>query len=220
LTFSSGPISRNNPPCLTHGEYAAPISHQHNFRGIVEAAENIIFTVSGLGTTSYSRCPNGYEYNFKGIVQVLEDLNTTISGIVGGGSGTGGNTNIIVGPSGGTTPDEGNLWFDTNQGRLFVYAENDWFQTNADAIALFGDTPPSPSGLSAPPRDGSLWFNTNTGSLFVYEEESAAWYESSSTKLLQLGPDEPVGLIVGETWGDTTTNTLRVWNGSTWQALA
>jgi len=41
------------------------------------------------------------------------------------------------------------MWFDTNQGRLFVYAsgngvENpDWYQTNAEAIALKSEVPPS-----------------------------------------------------------------------------
>ena len=220
MTFASGPINRNNPPCLTHGAYGAPVSHQHNFRGIVEAVEDIIYTVSGLGTTSYSRCPYGYEYNFKGIVQVLEDLNTTISGIIGGsGTGGGGNTNIIVGPSGDVDPEIGNLWFDTNQGRLFVYAENDWFQTNAEALALMSDTPPSPSGLQAPPRDGSLWYNTNVGNLFVFDEETAAWYETGTTKLIQYGTEEPVGLVQGEVWADLGTNKLRIWNGTVWQAL-
>ncbi|HAW77690.1 MAG TPA: hypothetical protein DCW74_18390 [Alteromonas australica] len=218
MTFSQGPIERNNPPCPTHGAYAAPIKHQHNFRGIVEAVEDIIFTVSGLGTTSYSRCADGYEYNFKGIVQVLEDLNTSISGIIAGSGGDGTNT-IIVGPSGVVNPSSGNLWFDTNQGRLFVWASDNWYQTNAEAIALFSDTPPSPSGLQAPPRDGSLWYNTNTGSLFVYEESTAGWYEASSTKLIQFGPEEPVGLVVGEPWADTANNVLKIWNGTTWAAI-
>ena len=179
--------------------------------------------MSGVGTTSYSRCAHGYEYNFKGIVAALEDLNTTTSGIIaGGGGGDGkGNCNLTIGGSGIVDPDSdvNNLWFDENQGRLFVWAEDNWYQCNAEALALMSDTPPAPSGLQAPPRDGSLWFNTAVGNFFVYDEASAAWYEGSSTRLLQFGPDEPVGLVVGETWGDTSTNTLRVWNGSTWQAL-
>ena len=222
MTFSQGPICRNNPPCPTHGAYAAPIRHQHNFRGIVEAALDIIETVSGLGTTSYSRCAAGYEWNFKGIVQVLEDLNVSISGIQAGGGGDGkGNCNLVIGGSGivDSDPDVNNLWFDENQGRLFVWAADNWYQTNAEALALMSDTPPTASGLQAPPRDGSLWFNTVVGNLFVYDESTGAWYENATTKLIQYGTEEPVGLVQGEVWADLGTNVLRIWNGTTWQAL-
>ena len=75
----------NVPPCLTHGSLPRAL-HSESFEGIVTVIEEIIATVSGVGTTSYSRCPYGYPWNFEGVVRALEDLNTSISGIAGGGA--------------------------------------------------------------------------------------------------------------------------------------
>jgi hypothetical protein len=175
----------NNPPCPVHGTLPRAL-HEHNFSGIVTVIENIIDTISGVGTISYTRCPYGYPWNFEGVVRALEDLNASISGIapgVVGGSGiyiteSGGvsvvNADYGVITSGGLgagtnvtftyVPGQNRyqhggcsqrlllvavnvqdtlhllvskvlLWYDTNQGRLFVYASGDWYQTNADALA-------------------------------------------------------------------------------------
>jgi hypothetical protein len=67
----------NSPPCPTHGVLPRAL-HAESFEGIVTVIEEIITTVSGLGTVSYSRCPYGYPWNFEGAVRALEDLNTTI----------------------------------------------------------------------------------------------------------------------------------------------
>jgi len=78
-------------PCTTHGSTYRAL-HEQNFRGVVEVIEQILLTVSGVGTTSYSKCAAGYPWNFEGVVRALEDLNTSISGITSndyvlGGSG-------------------------------------------------------------------------------------------------------------------------------------
>ena len=87
----------NVPSCPTHGSLPRSL-HSENFEGIVTVVSNLIETVSGVGTVSYSRCPYGYPSNFEGVVRVLEDLNTTVSGIQGGGGG--GSASGIVGGSG------------------------------------------------------------------------------------------------------------------------
>jgi hypothetical protein len=83
----------NTPPCPTHGALPRAL-HAESFEGIVTVIEEIINTVSGVGTVSYSTCPYGYPWNFEGVVRALEDLNTTISGIQTGG---GGSSNILPG---------------------------------------------------------------------------------------------------------------------------
>ena len=83
----------NVPDCPTHGSIPRAL-HSENFEGIVTVVEELIETVSGVGTTSYSRCPYGYPYNFEGVVRALEDLNTSISGVQGGGGGI---ANILAG---------------------------------------------------------------------------------------------------------------------------
>lgn len=120
----------------------------------------------------------------------------------------------------------GSLWFDTNEGRLFVYASGNgvtspaWYQTNTDAIALKGELPPSGTGLNAPPRDGSLWFNTLMGNLFVYDASSSGWYETGPSRSFAYGTSQPASTsIPGAGWLDATVNRLKVWNGSTWSDI-
>lgn len=284
----------NVPACPTHGSIPRAL-HSENFEGIVTVIENIIETVSGVGTVSYSRCPYGYPWNFEGVVRALEDLNTSISGIQGGGAGdiaagsgiyftTSGTATVInatvidasgitftagsgiylsdagtrinlnalgegtvsitysgdialikgTGGGGGGASvtvsgepaagyDTGSLWFDTNEGRLFVYASGGsvsdpaWYQTNAEGIALMSDVPPSGTGSNAPPRQGSIWFNTLMGSLFVYDAVSSGWYEASSQRAFAYGSAAPSSLSApGAGWYDTSSNVLKVWNGTAW----
>jgi len=286
----------NSPPCPTHGTFPRAL-HSESFEGIVTVIEELIATVSGVGTTSYSRCPYGYPWNFEGVVRALEDLNTSISGISGGGgadiaagsgiyftsSGTytvinatvtsasgitytagsgiylsdggtkfnlyadgegsvtisysgdlalisgsaagggGGGASVTVSGAPGTNYSAGALWFDTNEGRLFVYASGNgieepaWYQTNAEAIALKSEIAPSGTGENSPPRDGSIWFNTLMGSLFVYDATTSGWYETGPSRSFAYGPAAPASTSTqGAGWFDTTTNRLKVWDGSAW----
>lgn len=281
----------NVPACPTHGSFPRAL-HSENFEGIVTVIEEIIETISGVGTISYSRCPYGYSANFDGVVRALEDLNVSISGIQGGAaSGIVGGSGIYISQSGdfqvinatvlsasgltitagsgiylsdagtkinlsaqgeggvsvsysgsvavisgivpgapsvvvsgdpGTDYQVGNLWFDTNQGRLFIYASGNgisepaWYQTNAEALALKGDLPPSGTGLNAPPRDGAIWYNTLMGSLFVYDATSSGWYETGPSRTVAFGTAAPAPSVEGAGWYDESTSSLKIWNGTGW----
>jgi hypothetical protein len=287
----------NVPACPTHGARPRAL-HSESFEGIVTVIEELIGTVSGVGTVSYSRCPYGYPFNFEGVVRALEDLNTSISGISGGGGGAdiaagsgiyfttsgtatvinatvtsasgltisagsgiylsdagtrinldaigdgsvtvlysgttavisgtdtqgggGGGASVTVSDAPEAGYSTGSLWFDTNEGRLFVYAsggavsEPAWYQTNAEAIALKGEVPPSGTGLNAPPRDGSIWFNNLMGSLFVYDAATSGWYETGPSRSFAYGPAAPAPSTEGAGWYSTTDNALKVWDGTNW----
>jgi hypothetical protein len=62
--------------------------YSQSFEGIITVITDIIGTVSGVGTTSFTLSPEGYPSNFGGVVSALSDLNSTISGISGGGGGS------------------------------------------------------------------------------------------------------------------------------------
>lgn len=297
----------NVPACPTHGSEPRAL-HAHNFAGIVQVIDQLISTVSGVGTTSYSRCPYGYPWNFEGVVRALEDLNTSISGITAGGGGTadiqagsgiyfsssgtatvinatvtsasgliytagsglylvggtefnvnydqvfqgavsghvlgegsntviysgnaviisgtdtqgGGGSTVVVSGAPGDSYAAGSLWYDTNQGRLFVYASGngvtspDWYQTNAEALAYKSELPPSGSSTGAPARDGSLWFNSLLGSLFVYDATTSGWYETGPSRGISYSPAAPAPSTDGAVWIDSDTVEINVWNGATW----
>ena len=252
--------------------------HTANFGGIVSALVECLYTVSGVGTSSFTIDPSGYASNFEGIVQCIEDLNFTLSGLFANSivivSGIVGGSGIYVTPSGGTSvinvnypnvfqnsvsghvigqgtvgvsysgnsvvisgkagasvavsgsPNSscavGDLWFDTNQGRLFVYASGgsvsnpDWYQTNAEALANISQYPPSGTGLNAPVRDGVLWFNTLLGTLFIYDATSSGWYETQRNATAAYGAAASAPDSLGSLWYDTVNPDLRIWNGTTW----
>jgi hypothetical protein len=258
--------------------------NEPNFGGIVSALTECIYTISGVGTTTFTLDPSGYASNFEGIVQCIEDLNFTLSGIVaGGGGGTasgvaggsgiyivqsgeynvinvnyddvfynsvsghlvgdgtvtvlysgttatisgapsaggGGGATVVVSGAPGADYNAGALWFDTNEGRLFIYASGngvaspDWYQTNAEGIAQISEYPPSGTGENAPPRDGSLWFNTLYGALFIYDAVSSGWYETSQTGAA-YGAASPAPGQQGDLWYDSDGTRLLIWNGSEW----
>lgn len=145
-----------------------------------------------------------------------------ISGTDTQGGGGGGGASVTVSGAPGAGYSTGSLWFDTNEGRLFVYASGGsviqpaWYQTNAEAIASKGEAPPSGAGLNAPPRDGSIWFNTLMGSLFVYDAVTSGWYETGPSRSFAYGPAAPPPSTQGAGWYDSANSHLRVWDGSQW----
>lgn len=162
-----------------------------------------------------------------GSVTILYSGSTAvISGTDTQGGGGGGGSAVIVSGAPGSSYSTGSLWYDTNEGRLFVYASGaevsnpDWYQTNAEAIALKSDTPPSGTGENSPPRDGSIWYNTLMGSLFVYDMTTSGWYETGPERSFAYGPAAPAPSTEGAGWLDTNTNVLKVWNGSSWESIS
>ena len=168
--------------------------------------------VSGITNTVLSGTNTDVTYS--GIYTVVSSTAT------GGG---GGGASVTVSGSPGNSYTTGDLWFDTNQGRLFVYAsggavsEPAWYQTNAETIVNKGELPPSGTGLNAPPRDGSIWYNTLMGNLFIYDATSSGWYESGPSRSFAYGAAAPPATSTeGAGWFDTTTDRLKVWTGSSW----
>jgi hypothetical protein len=135
---------------------------------------------------------------------------------------TGPTSSVIVSGAPGSDYGAGSLWFDTNEGRLFVYASGNgvsdpaWYQANAEALAYKSEQPPSGAGFNAPPRDGSLWFNNLLGSLFVYDAVTSGWYETSSVRTPSYSSAAPAPVAEGVTWIDSTVPQLKVWDGTAW----
>ena len=67
-------------------------------------------------------------------------------------------------------PPQGTLWFDTRQGRLFVYVSGSWVQTNGGdgfpTITASSTAPTFPGGIPAP---GQFWFDAVSGSLYIHD---------------------------------------------------
>ena len=197
-----------------------PSGYAANFDGVVQILEDLNLTISGISTQAssvvsgvvggsgvYITASGGSSVINIGLVGagstdvVYSGSRVTVSGLV--------TSPTVLSGSPGSGYNPGALWFDTNEGRLFIYASgagvsNDgWYQTNSDALAIKSDLPPSGAGLNAPPRDGTLWFNQ-------------MMYETGSTRDAAYGIAAPAATQQGGLWYDSGTSVLRVWNGTAW----
>jgi hypothetical protein len=122
-------------------------------------------------------------------------------------------------------PRDGNFWFDTQSGRLYVYADGQWIQPSYLPIIPGGAGPdPTPSTLAsatyvqpnAPVAalEGSLWLSTETGKLYINVDHQ--WvqpsYEliSGAKEAASISENPPSGPMPGEFWFNTQNAKLYV----------
>ena len=115
------------------------------------------------------------------------------------------------------------MWFDARQGRLFIWIDDGFYQTNgADGIpAIQGDPPDS----EVP---GSLWYNTNTGVLYIYDGNTWTVVASSSgaTSTMSLPLSNPTRSVLQQassrlpdTSGLTNQSHMNSWTVDAFHAL-
>jgi len=218
-----------------------PYGYPYNFEGVVRALEDLNASMSGIqggggGGGSNVLAGSGIYLTSSGSYDIVNaDYGVIVSGALVAGSNidfdylsngrleinslaliSGIQSAVYVQDS---APPEslGALWFDTAQGRLLVYdTANQWTQTNAEALALKSEVPPSGAGLNAPPRDGALWFNTLMGNLFVYDSVTSGWYETGPSRSFAYGSAAPAPSTEGAAWYSTSDTALKVWDGTAW----
>ena len=81
--------------------------------------------------------PKEYPYNFQGITQAIQDLTFLQTSNPGADIGPSPSMGDVTVDENGdpqfsytSAPLDGDLWFDTRQGRMFIAYENQWYQTN------------------------------------------------------------------------------------------
>ena len=137
---------------------------RESYSGIVGSLQDQIASQGGTN--------KAYPHNFAGIIAAIEDLVFTQEKVPvtpadkpnGGNVGTDaeGNPQWDV----AVQPRDGELWFDTRQGRLFIAIENEYYQTNgADGLATVTSTTVEPTS----PVIGSFWWDITTSSLYIFD---------------------------------------------------
>ena len=131
-----------------------------SYAGIIEALNQVAL---------YNGRPiQSYDPNFNGIIAAILNLGQLGDASLGEYPPfweiiTDDDGNIIGGDF-NRPPTNGDLWFDTRQGRLMVYVDDAYYQTNgADVLTRVSSTQPGSEVV------GALWYNPDTGSLFVYD---------------------------------------------------
>ena len=176
---------------------------RESYGGIIGALQDQI--VSSTGTTK------AYPENFAGIIAAIQDLEgaqneppTSIGPKPPGGD-------VIINGDGDfewvitIKPDNGTLWFDTRQGRLFVWIDSDWYQTNGgDGIPIVTDDGQPPAINVAIP--GQMWYDKLDNNLFIFSGD----YQADDGSINQNGDGALVWKVVADLDQDflQTTATL------------
>ena len=115
-----------------------------------------------------------YPYNFQGITEAIRDQTTFQNQNPGADIGPSPSMGDVTIDENGdpvftysANPLDGDLWFDTRQGRMFIAFENDWYQTNGGdglVIVTASATPPAATNLAI----GQQWFNSTDGILYIF----------------------------------------------------
>ena len=177
------------------GLYFKPAAENaESFGGIVGALQDQM--------VAQGEDPLAYPYNFAGIISAIQDL--TITAQAGPASVIGTNPGggfVYVDPDGKPqweytkNPTDGELWFDTRQGRLLVAYQNEWYQTNgADGVPIVTATSTAPSVTNL--VIGQLWWTADTDDLYIFEGQ---WTQPNGTVYTTETPaagDTPVWIKI------------------------
>ena len=151
-------------------------------------------------------------------------------------------TQVITSDSAPSNPADGDLWYDTDYGGMFVYYADGTSNQWVEVIGTQGAQGTLQTSDSAPsnPSDGDLWYDTDDGGLFIYYSDGTSnqWVEVVG-QTGPAGPQGPTGAAGSTTVvADTTAllaisspsagdmayvsgnNTLYFYNGSGWYKIA
>ena len=131
-----------------------------SFQGIVDAFNNV--------RTANGEVRRPYPASYQGIIQAISELAKW------GHADTGNNPpnwypiyddeGEVIGGDFAPPPKNGDLWFDTRQGRLFIWMDDGYYQCNgADGIPTVSSSQPDKEVT------GALWFNTGNQALYLYD---------------------------------------------------
>ena len=134
-----------------------------SFKGIIDAFNAL--RVANGDTKEY------YPANYQGIIKATVELQKW--GQANSGENPAGwypivdNDGNVIDGGMNPAPANGTLWFDTRQGRLFVWIDDGFYQTNgADGLASVSETVPETEVA------GSFWYNTSNSTLYIYNGET------------------------------------------------
>lgn len=92
------------------------------------------------------------------------------------------------------SPVTGALWFDSDDGKVYVYYDNFWVEIGGNPLAIS-------ISASAPanPITGQIWFNTSNAGTYIYYDNF--WVEIGGTPLGAIvSSSAPASPLTGQIW--------------------
>ena len=187
------------------GIYHTPAKvKRESYGGIIGALQDV--------TARAGHIVKSYPENFAGIIAAIQDLAAAEyqPGSDVGEKPPGGDISIDI-DTGFPEWIEGNtqngqLWFDTRQGRLFVWVDDDWYQTNgADGIPIITDGDQVPDVQNVVP--GQFWWDRQNNALYIHDG-TYVLVDGSITTNPEAGGDPTWKLII-DSDGDGGASTFQ-----------
>ena len=153
--------------------------------------------------------------------------------------GGGGGASVTTSDAAPSSPSDGDLWYNTNAGGLFVYYQDanssQWVEvvgktgatgaTGGVSVSVSDAAPSSPSA-------GQLWWNSSVNKLYIYytDANSSQWVQATTpgaagtdggsiTRYANVAgfPGSPTAADLAYA---NDTNTLYLYNGTSWEVVA
>jgi len=151
--------------------------------------------VGGLGDTIQDEVDFHLNKNNSGGTTIISDGEILSWNATGGLQGTGdyewiaqsgGGASVTTSSTAPTSPNDGDLWFDTDELKTYVYyndgTSSQWVQSNPTGAIGGGGTSIEISDVApTSPSAGDLWFDSDALKTFIYYDDGsgAQWIESS-----------------------------------------
>jgi hypothetical protein len=87
----------------------------------------------------------------------------------------GGGASIEISDTPPAEPEEGDLWYESDTGSMFVYYDSAWIETGGGGGGGGGASIEVSDTAPIAPSEGDLWFDSSTGRSFIYYDSS--WVE-------------------------------------------
>ena len=129
-----------------------------------------------------------------------------------GGAGSG--ASVTVGDSAPSNPAAGDLWWNSEDGRLFLYYididSSQWVDASPNITGSNGSNVFSGPNAPATAVEGALWFNTTTNQLYVFTNEQWIAAQNSVAGVNSVSGIAPIAVT-----GTTADPVINVFTAST-----
>lgn len=113
---------------------------------------------------------------------------------------------VKPGPDAPDSPEQGDLWFDTDTNIIYYYDGTNWIPINPAP-----DTTPPTN-----PAEGTLWYDTTVQALKVYNNGAWVW----SIKGAEAGITDPASGLEGQIFYNTVEDKFKVYQDGAWAELS
>ena len=195
-------------------------SNSDGFSGIVGAFNTL--------RTANDAVAKEYPASFEGIKDAVLDIKKEWGSIGTGEYPPGWQVELdesgnIIGGSWLITPNDGDLWFDQNQGRMMVWLGGAFYQTNgADVLTVVSNSAPAdevtgglwyqPSSSSLYLWNGSAWIVVATNADTEYTTDNLQLANATATNLANVSA--ALGNVSTYSSGTTNQSNLNTWLGT------